>query len=755
MLARRLLLLLSFFLLSVLRGQVPGKRHFGTKAYIEYVEGNLPIILAAPHGGRRIPATIPKRKYGVLIRDRRTQALAREIARELFLLTGRHAHLVVSHLDRSRLDPNRGITEAAQGNKEAEQAWREFHSFLTQARGTVTRQWKRGLFLDIHGHGHKIQRVELGYLLSSTDLRKSDSSLRQGGYRDRSSIRSLASLPGKDFPSLLRGKDSLGGLLQARSIRGVPSPSDPNPGSNPYFRGGYNTRRHGSRDGGTVDAIQLEHPWSIRKTRDTRNPYAKKLASALLSLMNKHYGMDLRGGTRVQLKADAFLLAETGGKVRVRLVRAMKANSPLSLPLLVEGTALPGKDYSLPPKTLTIPAGQTETAFELRAIPDQLQEGPETIILRLQGGPEVVGSNQLQLQIQDQAQAQKEQAHWSFEQVHGGSLVFDDSGSARDLHLQPSGQPPSLVAGAPMGLALLLDGKSQHALARLPGPGKSFHLGLSFLLSGPPKSESFLLCWGSLGKPNSLALRLLPGSGYLRNELRFANDEVAGDALDVETNLADGKWHRLDLQSEGSGWVQVWIDRRLERSMVLGGTQFSPTGPLFLGSSSNLSSSSFFAGALDEVHLGPPLPTPAFQAWSPRAHAGPMGQPCLGSSTTPLLRPWGLPAPSSPFGLKLLGAGARTPGLLLLGLSDRSWNGLPLPFDLSSFGIAGCKLWVSGEVLLAQTSDPNGEVLHRLFLPGGPRSLGLLFYSQALLLIPRGRGLSLGASNALRLRVGI
>jgi hypothetical protein len=743
------------FFLPASQGQIPGKHHFGTKDYIEYIEGNLPIILAAPHGGRRIPARIPPRTYGVRIRDRRTQPLAREIARELLLLTGRRPHLIISHLDRSRLDPNREIVEAAQGNKEAEQAWREFHSFITQSRNTVTTQWKKGLFLDIHGHGHTIQRVELGYLLSAWDLKKSDVTLRQSSYWKRSSIRSLASLPGKDFPSLLRGKQSLGGLLQALSIRGVPSPSDPNPGSNPYFTGGYDTRRHGSRNGGTIDGIQLEHPWAIRKTRDTRNPYAKKLAQALLSFCSKNYGFNLKGGAQVRLVADTFFLPEAGGKVRMRLFRARKSTTPLTLGLVAEGTATPGIDYDLPPTSLTIPAGKLETVFELHSKKDGQKEGPETIIFRLKGGPEIMGSNQCQIRIQDEDKSPKKLASWSFEQLQPGQIVFDHSGGKHDLQLYPKSNPPSLVGGSPEGLALLLDGKGQYARVNLPHPGTSFHLRFHFLLGKIPTKNSFLLSWGSPGKPNSLSMSILKGSGFLRNDLRFANAEVSSDALDVETNLADGKWHRLDLQSEGGKWVQIWIDRRRERSMVLGGNKFSPVTPLYFGSASDLRPQGFFAGILDEVQIGPPLPSAAIESWSPDAHVSAFGKSCLGTLPPSQLRTAGLPSPSSPFLLSVSGAPKKIFLLFLLGFSQRSWNGFPLPLDLGGFGYPGCKLFVSGEVIIPSLANVQGNAEFNFFLPRGPHLFGAQFFSQCLLFVPKASLFSIGTSNALKLRIGL
>ncbi len=49
---------------------------FYTKEYIEYIAGDLPIILSAPHGGDMVPEEIPDRTQGTTVRDSRTEELA-------------------------------------------------------------------------------------------------------------------------------------------------------------------------------------------------------------------------------------------------------------------------------------------------------------------------------------------------------------------------------------------------------------------------------------------------------------------------------------------------------------------------------------------------------------------------------------------------------------------------------------------------------------------------------------------------------
>ena len=57
-----------------------------------------------------------------------------------------HFHSCFFHL-RSKLDPNREILEAAQGNSLAEKVYKEFHSAINDAKKVV----KRGLIIDFHG----------------------------------------------------------------------------------------------------------------------------------------------------------------------------------------------------------------------------------------------------------------------------------------------------------------------------------------------------------------------------------------------------------------------------------------------------------------------------------------------------------------------------------------------------------------------------------------------------------------------------
>jgi N-formylglutamate amidohydrolase len=293
-------LLLAVLALSSLQAQtyVPGQSYFSPNGYIEYVAGNMPLILCAPHGGYLTPDTIPDRDCAgcVYVRDGNTQELTRAAAEAIHELTGCYPHVVINRLHRRKLDANRDLAEAADSNAIAGAAWYAFHAFLDSARAQITATRGRGLFIDVHGHGHTIQRLELGYLLTGSELRLTDSQINAQPYLGYSSIQTLVgdNLEDHSHAELIRGEHSLGELMHQRGYPAVPSQADPFPDADePYFNGGYNTNRYGSDDGGNLDAIQIEcNNIGVRDNLTNVNRFADTLAVGLVAYMQQHYYAD-------------------------------------------------------------------------------------------------------------------------------------------------------------------------------------------------------------------------------------------------------------------------------------------------------------------------------------------------------------------------------------------------------------------------------------------------------------------------------
>lgn len=284
----------DLFLTAEAEPLVIGDTLWGFRNWVEFIPGELPVVMTAPHGGTERPFDIPDRTYGATIRDYATDELAHFMAQELEKEVGTLPHLVVLHLHRIKLDANRDIDEAAQGNKLAERAWREFHGFTEAAKAWVEQQYGEGFYIDIHGHGHQIQRLELGYLLTSADLERSDAELNQSWAVSKSSFRTLVQRSGRTHSDLIRGPSSLGTLYEEEGYPSVPSTDQYHPGGNPFFTGGYNTRRHSCRDGGSICGFQLEaNRLGVRDTQGQRRAFAVANARVLNRFFEENYGYSL------------------------------------------------------------------------------------------------------------------------------------------------------------------------------------------------------------------------------------------------------------------------------------------------------------------------------------------------------------------------------------------------------------------------------------------------------------------------------
>lgn len=273
---------------------VAGQTYFGSNNYIEYLAGNSPVIISVPHGGSLKPTEIPDRDCDgcVYVNDAYTVNLAKEIKEAYYTATGTYPHIIINNLHRTKLDANRDLKEAADENLVAEQAWYEFHNFIETAREEVLMTAGKGLFLDIHGHGHDIQRLEIGYLLSKNSLQQSDETLNTSSYQDASSLKHLiqTNITGLTHAELLRGMSSFGSLIENSGFAGVPSGSDPFPHDDDlYFSGGYNTKRYSSLLGGTIDGIQIECNQDVRFDETNRLLFAESLALVIEEYLDVHY----------------------------------------------------------------------------------------------------------------------------------------------------------------------------------------------------------------------------------------------------------------------------------------------------------------------------------------------------------------------------------------------------------------------------------------------------------------------------------
>ena len=107
--------------------------------------------------------------------------------------------------------------------------------------------------------------------------------------KDIPSIEALLNRTGLSIPEILSGDQSFGAMFEAEGYETIPSPRQPIPGKDKYYRGGHITQIHGSRDGGLVDAIQTEFPKTIRRDEQIRNDFIKALARIIAKFHKLYY----------------------------------------------------------------------------------------------------------------------------------------------------------------------------------------------------------------------------------------------------------------------------------------------------------------------------------------------------------------------------------------------------------------------------------------------------------------------------------
>jgi hypothetical protein len=128
---------------------------------------------------------------------------------------------------------------------------------------------------------------------------------------------------------------------------------------------------------------------------------------------------------------------------------------------------------------------------------------------------------------------------------------------------------------------------------------------------------------------------------------------------------------------------------------------------------------------------------------------GTFGTGCHGTARPPALAASNRPWIGEILHLELTQLPARQNGALAVGLSDQSWNGVPLPLDLSPLGMTGCTLHVSVEATVPFATG-DGSTVVSVPLGRDPGIRGIPFYNQAFVLDPQANPLGIAMTNAGR-----
>jgi hypothetical protein len=133
----------------------------------------------------------------------------------------------------------------------------------------------------------------------------------------------------------------------------------------------------------------------------------------------------------------------------------------------------------------------------------------------------------------------------------------------------------------------------------------------------------------------------------------------------------------------------------------------------------------------------------------------PYGSGCAGTAGTPALAaaPFSVPYLFTTLRMQVRSIPAAAPVAMVLGASNSTFQSAPLPLSLASFGMPGCALLASLDVLVPTTTAGTTATLD-LLVPFDLALVGQSFFTQAVVFDPTANVLGLTVSNGGAARIG-
>lgn len=273
--AKVVVYLTSLFLISsILLAQETAKTKKVLPAdLIVSIQGDLPIIISAPHGGRMSIPEVNDRKGGESISkftttiDTGTLELSELLAVSLEKEFNAKPYLIAAKFTRKHLDVNRPEKDAFE-SPFAKPIFDAYHDSIKNAVKDIKEKFGRGLLLDIHGQAKDSKTIFRGTAKSKTVTHLIDRFGRPA----------------------LTGPKSILGILQTSGYKVFPAGDSKDP-EEPGYSGGYIVQTYGSSNSGTIDAIQLELGSDFRN-KYKRQMFADDLAKAVHAFAKEYLPLD-------------------------------------------------------------------------------------------------------------------------------------------------------------------------------------------------------------------------------------------------------------------------------------------------------------------------------------------------------------------------------------------------------------------------------------------------------------------------------
>lgn len=229
--------------------------------------GDIPILIAAPHGGYHDAAGVPERQSGKRRRDAYTYELVGILSTELNRLLGVEPYVVMAEFHRKYVDANRPPEEAYESNN-AGQYYETYHSVIRCFIREIRERWQAGVLIDVHGQAQDPDKIHRGT-------------------QDGTTVELLLNREG---PAAMSGPESILGYLENMGYKVYPDGQTPfaRQQEDSRYSGGFTVRAYGSHQENGIDAIQLEIGRNYRENPTVYAGFARDLAQAISVFYRSH-----------------------------------------------------------------------------------------------------------------------------------------------------------------------------------------------------------------------------------------------------------------------------------------------------------------------------------------------------------------------------------------------------------------------------------------------------------------------------------
>ena len=264
--------------------------------YINYAQGNIPIVLSIPHnGGLEIPdiptrVGIIKGDYTgrlVLNNDIDTYRIGDNIIKFFKHNTKFIPYMVCNNVNRNHVDINRQKQVGCE-HPIAENIWNAYHQKLKEYITQCTNEYGHCLLIDIHGNVTTNNLIEFGYATQLSDiinqsLSKSSLSFLNKYYKPIELI-----VGDRSLTEFFKYRDNSFKIVPnsiydtSEEIRTLSS-------KNYYYNGGFITKFYSQTY--SIDAIQIELSLDLRQDENYETVSKKIAESLILFYVNNYFSI--------------------------------------------------------------------------------------------------------------------------------------------------------------------------------------------------------------------------------------------------------------------------------------------------------------------------------------------------------------------------------------------------------------------------------------------------------------------------------